>query len=331
MKFDDSKAKSETIEEKEAARERFAPDEEAIAPPPALAGEPPSVYDPLRRYLYEISQYNLLSRENETELAVRYKEKDDQDAAYQLITANLRLVVKIAMEFQNNWMKNLLDLIQEGNVGLMQALKKFDPYRGVKFSYYASFWIKAYILKFIMDNFHLVRVGTTQAQRKLFFNLKKERERLLSEGLEPGPKLLAERLQVSERDVVEMGQRLEGREVSLNAPLKHDADDTHIDFLAAADEAVDDMLADSQVRALLSKKIEEFRKTLTARDLEILDRRILADNPETLQDMGERFGISRERVRQLEDRIKKNIRTYLLSEIPDLEAEDYLSGLGQEG
>lgn len=311
-------------------------EDEADAPdldiPPAesdYAAKAPVTYDPLRRYLYEIGRHQLLSREEETELAIRYKEHKDQEAAYRLVTGNLRLVVKIAMEFQHYWMKNLLDLIQEGNVGLMQALKKFDPYRGVKFSYYASFWIKAYILKFIMDNWHLVRVGTTQAQRKLFYNLKKEKERLLAEGLEPGPKLLAERLSVNEKDVVEMGQRLDAWDVSLDAPVREDAEDSHLAFLAADEAAVDDVLAGNQLRDLLREKLIEFRRTLNEREEVILDRRILADRPDTLQDMGEEFGISRERVRQLETRIKTRIKDYLLAEIPELDPEDFLSGLGQ--
>ena len=291
--------------------------------------EAPAVYDPLRRYLYELGRYSLLTREEENELAVKYTEEGDQEAAYRLITSNLRLVVKIAMDFQNYWMKNLLDLIQEGNVGLLQALKKFDPYRGVKFSYYASFWIKAYILKFIMDNWHLVRVGTTQAQRKLFYNLKREKDRLTALGIEPGPKLLAETLQVSEKDVIEMGQRLEGPEVSLDAPLRADAEDSHLSFLATNDEPADDLLAESEFKELLRQKLSDFRENLEERDLEILESRILAEEPMTLQDMGEKFGISRERVRQLEERIKRNIREYLLNEIPDLTKEDYLTGLGQ--
>ncbi len=296
--------------------------------PSGPTGTAPAGFDPLRRYLYEIGKHDLLSREEETELAIRYKDKGDQEAAYRLVTANLRLVVKIAMDFQHFWMKNLLDLIQEGNVGLMQAVRKFDPYRDVKFSYYASFWIKAYILKFIMDNWHLVRVGTTQAQRKLFYNLKKEKDRLLAEGLEPGPRLLAERMNVNERDVVEMDQRLNAWDVSLDAPVRDDGNsDAHMAFLASDEEAVDDVLAENQIRELLAEKLSEFRRTLNEREEKILDLRILTDEPATLQDMGEEFGISRERVRQLETRIKDKIRKYLLEEIPELEAGDYLEGM----
>ena len=176
-------------------------------------------YDPLQVYLLEIKGFKLLTREEEVELAIRYKEKNDQKAAYRLITSNLRLVVKIAMDFHRYWTKSLMDLIQEGNVGLIQAVKKFDPYRGIKFSYYSSFWIKAYMLKFIMENWKLVKIGTTQTQRKLFFNLAKERDKLLAQGFSPEPRLLAERLDVREEDVEEMTQRLGGGEVSINAPV----------------------------------------------------------------------------------------------------------------
>ena len=153
-------------------------------------------YDPLQLYLHEIKQYNLLTRDEEKELGTRIRENDDEEAAFRLVTSNLRLVVKIAMDFHRYWTKNLLDLIQEGNLGLLQAVRKFDPYRGIKFSYYSSFWIKAYMLKFIMDNWKLVKIGTTQTQRKLFFNLAKERDKLISEGFSSEPALLAERLAV---------------------------------------------------------------------------------------------------------------------------------------
>ena len=177
----------------------------------------------------------LLRREDETDLAIRYREKGDIEAAYKMVTANLRLVVKIAMGFQRYWMQNLMDLIQEGNVGLMQAVKKFDPYKGYKFSYYASFWIKAYIIKFIMDNWKLVKIGSTQAQRKLFFNLRKEKERLEAQGIEASHKLLSHRLDVKESEVVEMDQRLNSWDVSLDSPLNEDSEDTYKSFLPSGD------------------------------------------------------------------------------------------------
>jgi RNA polymerase sigma-32 factor len=187
-------------------------------------------YDPLQMYLMEIKNFRLLTREEETELAIRVREKKDQKAAYILVTSNLRLVVKIAMDFHRYWTKSLLDLIQEGNVGLLQAVRKFDPYRGIKFSYYASFWIKAYMLKFIMENWKLVKIGTTQTQRKLFFNLAKERDKLIAQGFSPEPRLLAERLDVKEKEIEEMSQRLGGGEVSLNAPVGDDGKEVYGSF-----------------------------------------------------------------------------------------------------
>jgi RNA polymerase sigma-32 factor len=276
-------------------------------------------YDPFKHYLMEIKRYPLLSREEEQRLAIRYRDKQDLDAAYRLITSNLRLVVKIALSFQRHWMRNLMDLIQEGNIGLMQAVQKFDPYRGYKLSYYASFWIKAYIIKFIMDNWKLVKIGTTQAQRKLFFNLRKEKERLLSLGFEPGPKLLAERLDVKESEVIEMDQRLGSWEVSLDAPIKEDSDANQQSFIPAEQTPVDEQLADFERKEILREKLAEFRTTLPEKERFIFDRRLLADRPLTLQEIGDRYGISRERVRQIETRITSKIKAYLREEIRDID------------
>ena len=274
-------------------------------------------FDPLQRYLSEISNYKLLTREQERELAIRVREHGDKDAAYALVTANLRLVVKIALEFQRVWMQNLLDLIQEGNIGLMQAVRKFDPYKNVKFSYYASFWIKAYILKFIMDNWRLVKIGTTQGQRKLFFKLKKEKQKLIEEGFDPKPKLLSQRLGVSEREIIDMDQRLDGWDVSLDAPLKEDSDTERIEFLSTAAESAEDKVAKKEMEALLHTKIAEFRSKMSERELEIFDQRIFSDTPVTLQEIGDRYGISRERVRQVEKNIIKKMREFFKREIPD--------------
>lgn len=277
-------------------------------------------YDPLQRYLMELSNYRLLTREEEIELAIKVREDEDRDAAYILVTSNLRLVVKIALEFQRVWMQNLLDLIQEGNIGLMQAVKKFDPYKNVKFSYYASFWIKAYILKFIMDNWRLVKIGTTQAQRKLFFKLKKEKQKLVDEGFDPRPKLLSERLGVSEQEIVNMDQRLDSWDVSLDAPLREDSGTEKIEFLSKESESAEQKVAKKEIEALLHEKIAELRKKMTKRELEIFELRIFSDTPATLQEIGDRYGISRERVRQIEKNIIKKIREFFRREIPDFEA-----------
>jgi RNA polymerase sigma-32 factor len=277
----------------------------------------PVKFDPLQRYLREISKYRLLSRDEERDYGIRVREHGDKDAAYVMVTANLRLVVKIALEFQRVWMQNLLDLIQEGNIGLMQAVGKFDPYKGVKFSYYASFWIKAYILKFIMDNWRLVKIGTTQGQRKLFFKLKKEKQRLIDQGFDPKPKLLSERLGVSEREVVDMDQRLDGWDLSLDAPVKNDSGTERIDFLETGAESIEEEVGKKEMEFLLHSKISEFRKMITPREVEIFNLRIFCDNPATLQEIGDRYGVSRERVRQVEKNIVRKMRDFFEHEIPD--------------
>lgn len=278
--------------------------------------------DPLQLYLLEIARYGLLSREEEKELAIRVREENDQEAAHRLATSNLRLVVKIATDFQRYWTKNLLDLIQEGNFGLLHAVKKFDPYRGIKFSYYASFWIKAYIFKFIMENWKLVKIGTTQNQRKLFFKLAKERDKLLAQGLEPEPKLIAERLDVREDEVVHMTQRLAARELSIDAPLSEDSRDQYRDILAAPGMGLGKKVSEKQRREVFSTEIKKFRKKLTGREADIFDNRIMAEDPETLQQLGDKYGISRERVRQVEGKIVNNAKQWLEKKIPNFE-HDY--------
>ncbi len=293
--------------------------EEGLAAKSHQEQRQPVSLDPFRLYIQEIKRYPLLSREEETELAIRYREKGDIDSAYRIITANLRLVVKIAMDFQRYWIQNLMDLIQEGNIGLMRAMKKFDPYRGYKFSYYASFWVKAYIIKFIMDNWKLVKIGTTQAQRKLFFNLRKEEERLETQGITASPKLLSHRLKVKEWEITEMDQRLNSWEVSLDSPLKEDSEDTHKSFLPSDDPPVDDQLADREAKSILHDKLMLFRGQLKGKEAVIFDQRLLTEDPMTLQEIGGKFGISRERVRQIESRLKEKLKEYLEEEIEEID------------
>ena len=278
-------------------------------------------YDPLQAYLLEIKQFRLLTREEEKELATRVIEQNDEKAAHRLITSNLRLVVKIAMDFHRYWTKNLLDLIQEGNLGLLQAVRKFDPYRGIKFSYYASFWIKAYMLKFIMDNWKLVKIGTTQSQRKLFFNLAKERDKLIAQGFTPEPRLLAERLDVREEEVVEMSQRLGGWEISLSSPVGDDSRESYGALLPDPGKGVDEQLSEHESRKLFARKIKEFRKTLSGKEADIFDNRIIAEKPLTLRELGDKYHISRERVRQIQEKIIKNIKKWLKEEIANFEEE----------
>jgi RNA polymerase sigma-32 factor len=279
--------------------------------------------DPLQSYLNEISRYKLLTREQEIELGKRIQEEGDQEAAYIMTTSNLRLVVKIALEFQKIWMQNLLDLIQEGNVGLVQAVKKFNPYKNVKFSYYASFWIKAYILKFIMDNWRMVKIGTTQGQRKLFFRLKKEKRLLIEQGFDPQPKLLSERLGVSVKEVEAMDQRLDNWDLSLDAPLKDDSNTERIDFITVDTDSSEEQMAKKEMEDILHAKVEEFKQTLKSRELDIFDRRIFSDEPDTLQQIGEVYSISRERVRQIENNILKKMRNFIKKDLPDFDEYDH--------
>ena len=275
--------------------------------------------DPFQAYLQEISKYPLLSKEEEQKLTKAYYETKNPEIAKKIVTANLRLVVKIALDFQKFWMQNFLDLVQEGNIGLMHAVKKFNPDKGVKFSYYASFWIKAYILKFLMDNWRLVKIGTTQAQRKLFYNLSKEKERLQALGFEPVPKLISESLNVSEKEVIEMEQRMGGGDVSLDAPVRDDSEDSYIDFLASDEKSIEAKVARQEVSQNIKKHLEEFGKTLSDKEKKIFYERMIAEDPKTLQELGKEFGVSRERVRQIEARIKKKLKNYLKKRIPDVE------------
>jgi len=277
-----------------------------------------SEMDLLKRYLKEIAKYPLLTREEEERLTKLYYETKDPAIASQIVTANLRLVVKIALDFQKAWMQNFLDLVQEGSYGLMQAVKKFDPYKGVKFSYYASFWIKAYILKFIMDNWRLVKIGTTQAQRKLFYNLHKEKNRLQALGFEPVPKLISERLEVSEKDVVDMEQRMGSWEISFDAPITSDSEDTQLSFLPSPEPLPDVAISQREISEQLNKHLQEFLESLDEKERFIFENRLLSEKSNTLQELGERFGVSRERIRQIETKLKKRFKAFLEERIPDI-------------
>src|SRR5512133_3764732 len=222
-------------------------------------------YDPLRAYLAEIARHPLLSREEEHELAVRYHETGDLAAAYKLVASNLRLVVKIANEYRRAAFQTL-DLIQEGNLGLMQAVKKYDPFKGVKLSSYAAWWIRAYIIRFLMENWRMVKLGTTQAQRKLFFNLAKEREKLLARGIEPTPRLLAKNLDVEVKDVEEMTARMASEDLSLDAPVRGDegeAGPSRMDRVAAGGPPPDERMGDEELRRLFREKLEAFTRTVS--------------------------------------------------------------------
>jgi len=275
-------------------------------------------FDPLSRYFAELRRFPVLSREEEVEIARRYKKHGDPKDAYRLVTANLRLVVKIANEFARA-SKNLLDLIQEGNVGLMEAVKNFDPYRGIRFPSYAVWWVRAYIYRYLINNWRLVKIGTTQAQRKLFFNLRKESERLEAEGFSPQPKLLAQRMGVKESEVRAMQERMAQSEVSLDQPAGPNDDTRLIDAIPDSDLNPEETASRSEWRQFAHEKVEQFAATLTDKELEIFRTRLLSDDPPTLQEVGGRFGISRERVRQIETRLKRRLKDFLKDQASDID------------
>ncbi len=274
--------------------------------------------DPLQAYLREVQRHKLLTPDEEKELTRHYVTTQDVQTAARLVTANLRLVVKLAYEYRRAY-RNIMDLIQEGNIGLMQAVKRYDPYRGVKLSSYAAWWIRAYILRFILNNWRLVKLGTTQAQRKLFFNLNKEKAKLAAMGIDATPQLIAENLGVEEKEVIEMDRRLSSAEASLDAPVG-DAEGrsvSRIDLMPSADSGPDTALEASELGSLVHDRLQEFRKTLKGKDVVIFDKRMAADEPLTLQELGTEFGVSRERVRQLEARLTSKLRDYLKKELGD--------------
>ena len=275
-------------------------------------------FDALQRYLSEIRHYPVLTREEEHDLAVQYKELGDIEAAYKLVRSNLRLVVMIAREYERAF-RNLLDLIQEGNIGLMESLKNFDPYRGVRFPSYAVWWIRAYIIRYLMNNWRMVKVGTTQAQRRLFFNLQKEKEKLEAEGFVPGAKLIAQRLDVKESEVIEMDQRLSGRDLSTDAPMGEGETTTLLNTLTDDSPTPEESLAEEEYRQAIKERLKTFGEGLKDKERVVFRERLMAEQPLTLREIGERYGISRERVRQIEHRVKKKLKSYLSEEFEVLE------------
>jgi RNA polymerase sigma-32 factor len=277
----------------------------------------PVPYDPLKKYLSEVSKHPVLTREEELEISTKVFKDKDRAAAQKLAISNLKLVIKIALEYYNTYL-NILDLIQEGNVGLLHAVKKYNPYKGTKFSTYASFWIRAYILKYIMDSWSLVKVGTTQGQRKLFYRLNKEKQKLEALGVYPSPKLLASNLSVKEEEVEDMEKRLAYTDISLETPIHDEGDDTIMDMMKSGED-VEEVVAEKEKSEILAKKVAEFKKTLNDKELYIFEHRIMAEESSTLQEIGAQFSISRERVRQIENRVLKKFKERFKSEMADLD------------
>jgi len=289
--------------------------ERAVPDPPESSGLAPG--DSYRHYLRQVLRHPRLTREEEHELAVRYRKAGDAEAAYRLVTGNLRLVVRIAFEYKRAFL-NMLDLIQEGNLGLLQAVKKYDPFRGVPFSSYAAWWIRAYILKHLLDHWSIVKVGTTNARRRLFFNLKKEKERLEREGITAGPRLLAKTFDATEQDVIDVSTALGSRDVSLDAPVTEDSERQMWETIPSATEAPDEAVAQSELREILREKLAAFGKTLKPKERYVMEQRLVAEDPVTLQAIGDHLGITREAARLIEKKVIARLRDYLKTELHDL-------------
>jgi RNA polymerase sigma-32 factor len=272
----------------------------------------------LFRYMQDVNSYKLLTAEETEELVYRYQKKGDLQAGEELITANLRLVVKIAGDFQKYWTNNFLDLVQEGNIGLIKAINKFEADRNIKFSYYATFWIRAYILKFIMDNWRLVKLGTTQAQRKLFYKLNKEKKVLEAQGIKPESSLLANRLEVREKDIIEMEQRFNGPDISIESPVSPGSTMEHKDLLTQGGPSVEDIAAKREIIEKIKSFLDKQKDSLCEREIVILEERLLQDDSRSLKNIAEQFDISRERIRQIESRLLKKIGKTLQQEMPDI-------------
>ena len=271
--------------------------------------------DPLAAYLQEIRQYEGLSEEEERALAIKYREAGDLDAAYRLTTSHLMMVVRIAMTFKREW-NNMMDLVQEGNIGLMKAVKHFDPFRGVRLSAYATWWIRSYMLKYILDNWRLVRVGTTNVRRKLLYNLKKEKEKLEKEGFAPSTKLLAERFGVDESEVIDVDASLGASDVPMDAPVHPESTKTYADAFGHA-ETPEKLVVSEMFLEALQAKISVFKDNLKPIEQEILEDRVLSESPLSLREIGNRHDITREAVRQAEQRLLKKFKIYIEEEFPE--------------
>ena len=315
----------EKLEEKELPEETPVPDTSPEDIEPGVDTTKLATYDPLKRYLYEISRFASLSREEEHDLAVRYH-KGDREAAYRLVTSNLKLVVKIAMIYHKVY-KNLLDLIQEGNLGLLQAVRRFDPSRGTRLTTYAAWWIKAYILKFLLDNTRMVKIGTTNTRRKILMNLNKEKRELEAKGITPTLQILAENLGVDEEEIREVELGMSAPDVSLDAPVgRDDGDLRYIDTLNMMEQSIDDKIAHGEFRELLERKFADFAHKLSERDRYILEHRLIAEEPQTLQEIADRYGISREAVRVAEKKLVNKIKNYMVESFGDVREIEFNLG-----
>ncbi len=311
------------IDPSEIAVEEVEGDDDEVGAP-RDTGTAVVPYSPLDAYLSEIRRFTPLSKEAEHAAAVEYHKNKSPDAAYKLVSGSLWLVVKIARDYERV-AKNVLDLIQEGNIGLMEAVRNFDPYRGVRFPSYAVWWIRAYIIRYIIANWRMVKIGTTQAQRKLFFNLKKESERLEREGIYPSTRLLAERLNVKEGDVIEMSQRLGGSDMSVDAPLKDDGESNLLSVIPSESDNAEEQVAKKQLHRALTASLAAFEGDLSDKEKMIFHGRILDEDKKTLQELSDVLSLSKERVRQIENKLRDKLKAYVSKQLGS-EIDEWIEG-----
>jgi len=268
----------------------------------------PVIRNSLESYIMQINQLPLLSQEEEFELSARFRKHNDINAVHKLITSNLRFVVKVAFEYKSYGIK-ILDLIQEGNIGLMMAVKKFDPYKGYRFISYAIWWIRAYIQNFIIKNWSLVKIGTTQAQKKLFYKIGKVRKALeANREKEKKYELLAHDLAVAKEDIIEMEQRMSSRDLSLDAPFDDNQELTHFDLLKETSPNQEEVFGDEEEKKILENEVQNAINRLNDKEEYVIRNRIMADSPLTLQEIGNHLKLSRERVRQIESEALKKLK-----------------------
>jgi RNA polymerase sigma-32 factor len=268
----------------------------------------PIVKNSLETYLLQINQLPILTQDEEFQLAVRYRKYNDIEAAQKLITSNLKFVVKVAFEYKSYGVK-ILDLIQEGNIGLMMAVKKFNPYKGYRFISYAIWWIRAYIQNFIIKTWSLVKIGTTQAQKKLFYKIGKVRKALESDGAnEKKYELLAKDLDVAKEDIIEMEQRMSARDLSLDAPFDEGQELTHLDLLKEESPNQEEAIAQEEEKKIREREVQNAMRRLNEKEIYVIKNRIMAEEPLTLQQIGDHLKLSRERVRQIESEALKKLK-----------------------
>lgn len=295
-------------------------DRQPAGQPKALvrSGSLPGKSDLLQAYLTEIRQHPILEREEETELAKLYLETQDQDAAKRLVTSNLRLVVKLAFQYHRQW-SSVLDLIQEGNMGLVEALSRYDPYRGIRFSSYAQYWIRAMILRYLMDNYRMVRLGSTRHGRKLFFQLNKEKKRLEAMGIKPTSHALSQALDIPEEEIVNVDQHMRAPAMSLHAPVGSEEGRQLSEIIPDKVELGPEAhAARGELGAQVQRELDEFATTLRDdRERSIWTERLVSEDPVSLAVLGERYGVSKERIRQIEARIRKRLKLHLKQGLGD--------------